>query len=237
MTNKVNITTDAGADAAMINEAVAARLKRYRAEKKISLDELSRRAGVSKGMLVDIEACRANPSIALLCRLASALGVSVADFVNVAAAPPVKVMAASDIPTLWQGERGGHARLLAGTSGPDMVELWQWSLYPGEIFTSPGHGDGTTELLFVTEGALTLTVNDASYVIVAGESAVARTDAPHSYANAGDAVTRFTMTVSEKRVSIIPTALLLHGERTKSMQCPIITPHYWESRRRLSSHG
>ena len=100
MTNKVNITTDAGADAAMINEAVAARIKRYRAEKKISLDELSRRAGVSKGMLVDIEACRANPSIALLCRLASALGVSVADFVNVATAPPVKVIAEGETPTL-----------------------------------------------------------------------------------------------------------------------------------------
>ncbi|CAA0370974.1 helix-turn-helix domain-containing protein [Klebsiella oxytoca] len=198
MTKKVNITTGAGADAASINEAVAARIKRYRAEKKISLDELSRRAGVSKGMLVDIEACRANPSIALLCRLASAMGVAVADFVNVASAPPVKAIAAGDIPTLWQGEQGGHARLLAGTSGPDMVELWQWSLYPGEIFTSPGHGEGTTELLFVTEGALTLTVNDSLYLIPAGDSAVARTDAQHSYANAGETVTRFTMTVSEK---------------------------------------
>ena len=198
MTKKVNITTGAGADAASINEAVAARIKRYRAVKKISLDELSRRACVSKGMLVDIEACRANPSIALLCRLASAMGVAVADFVNVASAPPVKAIAAGDIPTLWQGEQGGHARLLAGTSGPDMVELWQWSLYPGEIFTSPGHGEGTTELLFVTEGALTLTVNDSLYLIPAGDSAVARTDAPHSYANAGETVTRFTMTVSEK---------------------------------------
>ena len=198
MTKKVNIATGAGADAASINEAVAARIKRYRAEKKISLDELSRRAGVSKGMLVDIDACRANPSIALLCRLASAMGVAVADFVNVASAPPVKAIAAGDIPTLWQGEQGGHARLLAGTSGPDMVELWQWSLYPGEIFTSPGHGEGTTELLFVTEGALTLTVNDSLYLIPAGDSAVARTDAPHSYANAGETVTRFTMTVSEK---------------------------------------
>ena len=198
MTKKVNITTGAGADAASINEAVAARIKRYRAEKKISLDELSRRAGVSKGMLVDIEACRANPSIALLCRLASAMGVAVADFVNVASAPPVKAIAAGDIPTLWQGEQGGHARLLAGTSGPDMVELWQWSLYPGEIFTSPGHGEGTTELLFVTEGALTLTVNDSLYLIPAGDSAVARTDAPHSYANAGETVTRLTMTGSEK---------------------------------------
>ena len=198
MTKTVKITTGAGADAASINEAVAARIKRYRAVKKISLDELSRRAGVSKGMLVDIEACRANPSIALLCRLASAMGVAVADFVNVASAPPVKAIAAGDIPTLWQGEQGGHARLLAGTSGPDMVELWQWSLYPGEIFTSPGHGEGTTELLFVTEGALTLTVNDSLYLIPAGDSAVARTDAPHSYANAGETVTRFTMTVSEK---------------------------------------
>ena len=198
MTKKVNITTGAGADAASINEAVAARIKRYRAEKKISLDELAMRAGVSKGMLVDIEACRANPSIALLCRLASAMGVAVADFVNVASAPPVKAIAAGDIPTLWQGEQGGHARLLPGTSGPDMVELWQWSLYPGEIFTSPGHGEGTTELLFVTEGALTLTVNDSLYLIPAGDSAVARTDAPHSYANAGETVTRFTMTVSEK---------------------------------------
>ncbi|EWF70820.1 helix-turn-helix domain-containing protein [Klebsiella michiganensis] len=109
MTNKVNITTDAGADAAMINEAVAARIKRYRAEKKISLDELSRRAGVSKGMLVDIEACRANPSIALLCRLASALGVSVADFVNVATAPPVKVIA--------EGERRRDSHAVAGRAG------------------------------------------------------------------------------------------------------------------------
>lgn len=198
MTNKVNITTEAGADAAVINEAVAARIKRYRAEKKISLDELSRRAGVSKGMLVDIEACRANPSIALLCRLASAMGVSVAEFVNVATAPPVKVIAANAIPTLWRGEQGGYARLMAGTSGPDMVELWQWCLYPGEVFTSPGHGDGTTELLFVAEGVLTLTVNGADYVMPAGDSAVARTDAPHSYANAGEEVTRFTMTVSEK---------------------------------------
>ena len=108
------------------------------------------------------------------------------------------MIAEGEIPTLWQGEQGGKARLLAGTSGPDMVELWQWSLNPGEMFTSPGHGEGTTELLFVTEGALTLTVNDGVYLIREGDSAVARTDAPHSYANAGDKIARFTMTVSEK---------------------------------------
>lgn len=196
MTKKVNITTDD--DAARVNEAVSARIKLYRSQKKISLDELSRRSGVSKGMLVEIEGCRANPSIALLCRLASAMDVSVADFVNVAGKPAVHLIDSGDIPVLWKGEKGGSARLLAGTSGPDMVELWQWMLYPGETFESPGHPTGTSELLHVSEGTLTLVVSGTTYTINPGSAAVAKTDAPHAYINCGAEVTVFTMTVSEK---------------------------------------
>ena len=196
MTIKVNITT--GVDAARVNEAVSAHIKLYRSQKKMSLDELSRRSGVSKGMLVEIEGCRANPSIALLCRLASSMNVSVADFVNVAGKPAVHIIDAGKIPVLWKGEKGGSARLLAGTSGPDMVELWQWMLYPGEIFESQGHPEGTSELLHVSEGALTLVVSDTAYVINKGSAAVARTDAPHTYKNDCAEVTVFTMTVNEK---------------------------------------
>jgi len=196
MTSKVNITTNT--DAARVNEAVSAHIKLYRSQNKMSLDELSRRSGVSKGMLVEIEGCRANPSIALLCRLASAMNISVADFVNVGGKPAVHLIGAGDIPLLWKGEKGGSARLLAGTSGPDMVELWEWVLYPGEIFESPGHPDGTTELIHVSGGILTLVVSDTTYVISPGEAAVARTDAPHAYMNSGTEATVFTMTVNEK---------------------------------------
>lgn len=196
MTSKVNITTDSGA--ARVNEAVSAHIKLYRSQRKMSLDELSRRSGVSKGMLVEIEGCRANPSIALLCRLASAMNVSVADFVNVAGKPAVHLINAGDIPVLWKGEKGGSACLLAGTSGPDMAELWEWRLYPGEAFESPGHPDGTTELLHVSGGILTLVVSDLTYTIGPGGAAVARTDVPHTYMNRGTDVTVFTMAVNEK---------------------------------------
>ncbi|MDN6320335.1 MAG: helix-turn-helix domain-containing protein [Marinobacter sp.] len=64
MTNKVNISTDPGADAESISQAVASKLNAYRKEQKLSLDELSRRAGISKGMLVEMEKGLANPSIA-----------------------------------------------------------------------------------------------------------------------------------------------------------------------------
>lgn len=197
MTDKVNIMTYSGADIAQVSLAVATRIRNWRKEKKLSLDELSRRASVSKGMLVEIEKGAANPSIAILCKLAAALGVSVADIVNVSSEPRVHVIEAAAIPVLWQGPQGGYAQLLAGTSGPDMIELWQWVMHPGERFTSPGHPAGTFELLHVTEGGLTLTVEETVTQVTAGASAVAKTEAAHGYANEGENVLRFTMTVAE----------------------------------------
>lgn len=190
--------TDSGAEITRVNEAVSSRIKQFRSEKKMSLDELSRRSGVSKGMLVDIEGCKANPSIALLCRIAAAMGVSVADFVNVGTAPPVHLIQADAIPELWHGDSGGSARLVAGTSGPDMLELWQWKMYPGERFASTGHPAGTWELLFITRGTLTLSVDGSDYLIEEGCSAVARTDLPHAYSCSGNTAVEFTMTVYEK---------------------------------------
>jgi transcriptional regulator with XRE-family HTH domain len=186
-----------GADVAQVSLAVANRIRNWRKEKKLSLDELSRRASVSKGMLVEIEKGAANPSIAILCKLAAALGISVADIVTVTSEPLVHVIEEETIPVLWQGEQGGRARLLAGTAGPDMIELWQWEMQPGERFTSPGHPAGTFELLHVNEGVLTLTVDETVTQVNAGASAVAKTEAAHGYANEGDTVLRFTMTVAE----------------------------------------
>ena len=197
MTDKVNIMTEQGADVAQVSLAVANRIRNWRKDKKLSLDELSRRASVSKGMLVEIEKGAANPSIAILCKLAAALGVSVADIVNVSSEPVVHVMEKQAIPVLWQGAKGGSARLLAGTAGPDMIELWRWEMQPGEHFSSPGHPAGTCELLHVNEGVLSLTVGETVTQVEAGASAVAKTEMAHGYGNECAPVLRFTMTVAE----------------------------------------
>ena len=64
-----------------------------------------------------------------------------ADFVDVSSKPTVHLIAEEEIPELWQGEKGGRARLLAGSGGPDMTEMWMWEMQPGEKFASPGHTD------------------------------------------------------------------------------------------------
>ena len=53
MNVKVNITTDSGSDVDQVSRAVATRLKAYRKAKKMSLDELSRRALCNLSRLVE----------------------------------------------------------------------------------------------------------------------------------------------------------------------------------------
>ncbi len=195
MTKKVNIMT--GADVDTISQALAGKIKNYRKISKLSLDELSRRAGISKGMLVEIEKGSANPSIGILCKLSAALGLSVADLVNVSSEPAVHLVDAPEIPTLWHGPLGGTARLLAGTTGPDMIELWQWEMAPGERFDSDGHTTGTVELFHVEQGILTIGIDGEQWQVKAGQSLMARTDVPHHYANSAETPLRFSMTVAE----------------------------------------
>jgi hypothetical protein len=67
------------------------------------------------------------------------MGVSVADFVDVSSKPTVHLIAEEEIPELWQGEKGGRARLLAGSGGPDMTEMWMWEMQPGKSLLPRPH--------------------------------------------------------------------------------------------------
>lgn len=58
-----------------LNRAVAENIKRIRKSKKLSMEKLAAEAGVSRSMLGQIERGEANPSVAILGRLARALKV------------------------------------------------------------------------------------------------------------------------------------------------------------------
>jgi transcriptional regulator with XRE-family HTH domain len=202
MTKKVNTIAEPAIDpysGEAMALAVAQRISSLRRTQNLTFDALALRSGVSKGTLVQIEHERANPSISTLCRLAAALGVSVADLVS----PPdevqsmVSVAGANDARTLWTGPRGGSAVFLAGTTGADMLEIWQWELKPGERYEATRHGRGTRELIHVTSGRLLLDVEGQTTVVAAGATAIAQTDRQHAYTNSGKSSVRFFMTVHE----------------------------------------
>jgi transcriptional regulator with XRE-family HTH domain len=184
--------TDQGVE---VTAAVARAVRALRQARGWSLDELSGRSGVSKGMVVQIEGAKTNPSIGTLCRLADAFGVTVARLLEPGPARRVRVGVADEAPLLWRGERGGFARLLAGMNEPDFVELWEWRLEPGDSHDSPDHSPGTREVLHVLTGTLTVTVDGADHPVRAGETIDFPADGAHGYRNDGHAATRLLMVV------------------------------------------
>lgn len=202
MTEKVNILTEdvpAGDPVRAVSAAIALRIAALRKARDLSFDQLALRCGVSKGMLVQVEQGRANPSIGTLCRIASGLGVSVAELVELGEAGdrPIRIMAGDEAPVLWTGPLGGSARLMVGSDGPEMFEQWIWALRPGERFEAKPHPTGTQELIYVLEGELIFELDDTSYRIGAGASGHARTDRRHAYVCPPEGPTSFVMAVYE----------------------------------------
>ena len=126
VTVKDRVLTDtAGGRVGEITAAVAAHVRELRASRGWSLDELAGRSGVSKGMVVQIEGARTNPSVGTLCRIADAFGVTIAQLLEPVPQRSVHLSDAGDAPVLWRGPRGGHGRLLRGVNHPALVELRQ----------------------------------------------------------------------------------------------------------------
>ncbi|MCX4966853.1 XRE family transcriptional regulator [Streptomyces sp. NBC_00654] len=161
----------------------------------LSLDELGRRAKVSKGALVALEKAQGNPNFATLVRLADTLGVSVSALMEGRAEGRVRVVSADTVMPLWTGERGSEARLILTTSGPAPTEVWRWQLQPGEEYPSHPHQAGVVETVSVTSGRMILVVDGTEHPVEAGQTAGFDGDAPHAYRGAGADTCHLIMTV------------------------------------------
>lgn len=180
---------------------IGTRVRSRRVERGWTLDQLAERSGVSRRMVVNVEQGTSNPSIATLLRLSDALGVGLPALVDVERPGALRVLDAGQAPVLWRGHAGGSARLVAGTPPPDVVELWDWALQPGESHSTEPHAAGTQELLLVLDGSVRLTVGMQTRVLRAGASAQYPGDVAHGYAHAAGAPARFCLTVHEPRLT------------------------------------
>jgi transcriptional regulator with XRE-family HTH domain len=183
-------------DLDQLTQSLARNLRRWRGERGFTLDALAARAGVSRGMIIQIEQARTNPSVGTTVKLADALGISIATLLDHEQGGRVSLVTPGQSVTMWSTEAGSRATLLVGTENRGPLELWSWLLMPGDAATSDPHPAGTTELLRVTAGELTLVVDGNSYPMPSGTSATFEADVPHAYRNEGPEPVEMTMAVS-----------------------------------------
>jgi transcriptional regulator with XRE-family HTH domain len=185
---------------ANLASAIGVRVKQERQSRNWTLDQLAEAAGVSRRMVVSVEQAAVNPSVGTLLRLSDALGVGLPALVEPPEPKSVKVTRCGEGATLWRGEGGGRGVLVAGTTPPDVVELWDWTLGPGDRHASEAHAPGTKELVHVRDGAITVEVADRSVTLAAGDAVAFPGDVAHSYANPGTQPARFSLAVFEPGV-------------------------------------
>lgn len=182
-------------------EQVAIEVRRRRQQRGWTLDAAAVRLGVSRRLLAQLEAGRANPSLSTLLSIAAGFDMPLVDLLAGGDKPSIMVQSDNaSAPVLWTGSLGGEARLLVGS---DPLELWQWSLAPGDERVSDAHRSNAREALLVTAGAVTLCVGSQDPVVVErGQSALFRADEPHTYRNDGSTPVTFVLAVHEPSVGV-----------------------------------
>src|SRR5579863_2621322 len=165
---------------------VGEQIQRLRAERRMTLDDLSRAAGVSKSMLSEIERDKANPTIAVAWRLTNALGVSLDHLFTASKAPEaISVAGPHDIPTLDGHDAKYQLRVWGPIELAGRFEWYELTLQAGGALVSNAHEPGTREHLTVLQGALEIEADGATKRLKSADTARYVADVPHAIRNVG----------------------------------------------------
>ncbi|MCE4057013.1 helix-turn-helix domain-containing protein [Pseudomonas sp. Au-Pse12] len=177
---------------ASVLQHVSLNVRRLRHAAGLSQSALAEKSDVSRRMLVAIEAGEKNVSLGTLDRVAEALNVAFSDLIQAPdSRDPSRINELA-----WAGAiPGSKAVLLAKAEACREVELWEWSLEPGEVYHSECDAVGWSEQIYVFEGCLTVFFGDHQRRLESGDFFMFASHVPHGYRNDGSRATRFVRNV------------------------------------------
>ena len=178
---KVNENPVAGRPAAF-----GGRLRTVRTARRLTLEQLSRMAGVSKAMLSQIEQDKVNPTVAVMLKIAEALELNIGDLVDSPTRSNiVRIVPASDERYTFRADPDCTIRTLSPMNMEKNVEFYRVTLEHGAELAAESHYPGTEEILFIAKGRVTVRSGEERAEIGKGDSVHYRADVPHIVANTG----------------------------------------------------
>ncbi len=180
-----HISDNASADKPDVAAPIGPRLKSLRTEAKLSLEQLSKRSGVSRGMLNQIELGRSVPTITVLSRIAASFELPVAAFLATEQTSRPRVLKRSDANMLHSPDGRFMSRALFPFHGPRRTEFYELTLEPGCDYASDAHPTGTSENVVVSSGSMQIEIGSETYLLAGGDAVLFIADLPHTYRNRG----------------------------------------------------
>ena len=167
-------------------------IRHWRLVNDLTLKDLAKLVGCSESLLSKIENDRATPSLSTLHKIAVALGLSIGDILGSGESEIVTRADKRNVLLVDGDESEGDRMRLEQLAPAKKGRLLQADMY---VIPPGGGSNGEIqhsgeEFGLVLEGSLSLTVDNLSYALEAGDSFVFRSELTHSFANNGKTVAR-----------------------------------------------
>jgi transcriptional regulator with XRE-family HTH domain len=163
------------------HDHLADNIKAVREARGLSQQQIAKAAGIPRATWTNLESGSANPTLAVLIKVANALQVRVDELL---AAPRTQArhLKAADLVTRLK--TGVTVRKLLPESLPGL-DLERMSLPAGARMSGVPHTPGTREYLTCERGTVELHVSGEKYVLAEGDVVTFRGDQRHAYHNPG----------------------------------------------------
>ncbi|MDI2126593.1 helix-turn-helix domain-containing protein [Yinghuangia seranimata] len=189
---------------------IGERVRDYRRMRRLTLRQLGAAAGVSASFLSQLENGRTDASVGTLRRLATALGVAVADLIETGAPAAHRVLRRADRP---EAGLGLGARKFMLTRPPlRHLEVYSAEFEPGgstgeDAYT---HGDAQ-ELVLVLRGSARVQIGGEEHHLEEGDSVEYSTSVPHRLVNPGPGPAEVLWIISPPTPDAVPDPLPAPG--------------------------
>jgi len=182
-----------------LTPVVGSNLRRLRMRRGLSLEKLSRQSGVSRAMLGQVELGQSAPTINVLWKISTALGVPFSALISSRASGGVSVLRAEQAKKLTSHDGTFSSRALFPFDEPRRVEFYELRLAPRGVEHADAHAPGTVENLVVSEGQVAIELGGTAQTLGPGDAIVFEADEPHAYRNtgSGEALMYLVMTYAD----------------------------------------
>ena len=177
-----------------IDLSVSANLRLARKAQNLSLDELSKRSGVSKSMLRQIEIGRSTPTISVLWKIANGLKLPFTSFF----ATMQESVEVADFTARGQIKSGrrGYRLFPLVTFNPDRpFEVYYAEIDVGVKFDGEPHQGNARETIFVLSGTIEVMIGETKPRAHKNQLIQFHAGEAHSYLNPGKKTTKALMSI------------------------------------------
>ncbi len=160
---------------------LAENIRQLREARGLSQAQMAKVAGIPRPTWTNLESGSANPTLAVLMKVASALHVQLEELL----APPRgvgRLFSAGSLPVRKRGRVTVRKLLPESLRGLDIERM---ELPAGTAMTGLPHTPGTREYLTCERGSIELSVHGKTFELTAGDVVVFAGDQKHGYRNTG----------------------------------------------------